>query len=178
MILDNLIAEARAKPMIVVMPFNIPAFAQKSGGGSRAENLALFEPDLISELIPFVQSRYRVRKRPQYRAIAGLSMGGEQAVTIGVRHPELFGWVGGFSAALFSEELELRFGSFLANPAEATKRLKLLWIGLRAAPGCQLKLRRSSQRSGIRHRYLETEGSQIWPVWRLYLIEFVSLYSR
>src|SRR6185437_12394886 len=95
-ILDNLIAQKRAKPMIVVMPWGhaVPFDAQRE---IQSKNNALFEKYVLEDLIPTVEARYRVAPGRENRAIVGLSMGGGQAITIGLSHLDLFSHVGGFS---------------------------------------------------------------------------------
>ena len=97
-ILDNLIVKDRAKPMIVVM---MDGHAASSGG---QDNTALFERDLPEDVMPFIEANYRVKPGAANRGIVGLSMGGGQSLTIGLNHPELFAWVGGFSASAPSSE--------------------------------------------------------------------------
>ena len=82
-----------------------------------------FENDLLKDIIPYVESHYPVRADREHRAIAGLSMGGGQALTIGLRHLDLFAYVGGFSSALFGNS-----SAPVADPAAAGKQLRLLWL--------------------------------------------------
>ena len=92
-ILDNLIAEKRAVPMLLVMPFGhiLPP------GGDLTPNNSLFEQDLLEDIMPAVETRYNTAKGAKNRAIAGLSMGGMQALAMGLRHPDRFAWIGVFS---------------------------------------------------------------------------------
>ncbi len=181
LILDNLLAEKKAKEMLVVMPFGHTLPTGEIGGGRRAENVKKFEQDLLQDLLPFFESRYRARKEPEQRGIVGLSMGGEQALSVGTRRPELFRWVGGFSSALFAKELQQSYGPFFGNPEAANKNLKLLWVGCGKQDflieGNRAFVEALKQR-GIRHVFHETEGAHTWTLWRRYLAEFVPLLFR
>jgi enterochelin esterase-like enzyme len=178
-ILDNLIAAGKANPMIVVMTDGhaySPQFTGMPSTNMISRNITDFERDLLGDVLPWVESNYRVRKEAASRAIAGLSMGGGQSLTIGLNHPELFGWVGGFSS--FVRDPEMALAKALANPDAMNKKLKLLWI----ACGKDDRLIDNSRqfvevlkKNGIRYEFLETEGNHSWPVWRRYLADFAPL---
>ena len=106
-ILDNLYADKKLVPMIVVMP----------NGSERT-----FEDELLKDVIPFVESRYPVQADREHRAMAGLSMGGGQSMRIGLKHLDQFAWIGGFSSALFGR------ATGLDDPAAVNKKLRLLWL--------------------------------------------------
>src|SRR5262249_31811866 len=107
-ILDNLYADDKAVPMIVVMP---NGFARKPGEPKgKGFRSSAFEEDLLQDLIPYVEAHYPVKKGRADRAIVGLSMGGGQALRIGLKHPDRFAWVGGFSSALFGGQADLVSG--------------------------------------------------------------------
>lgn len=176
-ILDNLIAQGRAKPMVVVLldghaaqplPPGTPA-----GTGDRNRNTTAFQNDLLGDALPLVESTYRVRRDADHRAIIGLSMGGGQSLAIGLTHPELFSWVGGMSSAVYEPETTL--APVLADPKKTNARLKLLWF---ACGKDDFLLQRNQQFDkllsdrGIRHEYVETAGDHSWPVWRKYLADF------
>src|SRR5262249_57712384 len=113
---DNGDADKKVVPMIVVMP---NGFARAPGGTGRN---SAFEDDLLKDVIPYVESHYPVRADREHRALAGLSMGGGQALRIGLKHRDVFAWVGGFSSALRGGSADL-----LPDPADASKPLRLLW---------------------------------------------------
>lgn len=168
-ILDNLIAQGRAREMVVVMMDGHAAV----GGGPAAfsTNTALFERDLLQEVMPMVEKNYRLKKGAAHRAIAGLSMGGGQSLTIGLNHPDLFAWVAGFSSAAPAKEA---VAAPLDQSELTNRRLKLLWI---ACGRNDFLLQRNqdfvallSERK-IRHEWLLTEGDHSWPVWRRYLAD-------
>jgi len=168
-ILDNLTAQGKARPMVVVM-----MDGHASGGRGMAgfqSNTADFERDLLEDVMPFVEANYRVKAEAADRAIAGLSMGGGQSLTIGLNHPDRFAWVAGFSSAVPSREV---LAGFLNDPAAANAKLKLLWIGI-GKNDFLLKQNETFiatlKEKDIRHEWHLTEGTHSWPVWRLYLAD-------
>ncbi len=169
-ILDNLIAQHRAKPMLVVMmdghalvPVSDPASNYLN------QNTDLFQRDLLRDVIPLISKTYRIKRGPANAAIAGLSMGGGQALTIGLNHPDLFGWVAGFSAATPASGA---IASALQNPARLDRDLRLLYI---ADGKDDFLLDRNEgflallDGYHIKYEWHLTEGDHSWPVWRNYL---------
>ncbi len=127
--------------------------------------------DLLEDVMPFVEANHRVKTEPADRAIAGLSMGGGQSLTIGLNHLDRFAWVAGFSSAVPSREA---LAGFLNDPAGANAKLKLLWIGI--GKGDFLLKQNEAfiatlMEKDIRHEWHLTEGTHSWPVWRLYLAD-------
>lgn len=172
-ILDNLIAAGKAKPMVVVMMDGHAAVG--GAGGAFQDNTALFERDLLEEVLPFVESAYRVRRDAASRGIVGLSMGGGQSLSIGLRHTDLFAWVGGFSSATPAPDAVPKA---LAEASVTNRRLKLLWI---ACGKDDFLLKRNQEfiqaleEKKVQHTWRLTEGNHSWPVWRVYLAEFAPL---
>jgi enterochelin esterase-like enzyme len=127
-ILDNLYAENKAEPMIIVMPNGRAMKDDRPVGNmmdpAKVQAFATFEQDLHNDLIPFVEKTFPVYADREHRAIAGLSMGGGQSLNFGLGDLDAFAWVGGFSAAPNTKTPEL----LLPNPEDAKKKLKLLWI--------------------------------------------------
>lgn len=127
-ILDNLYAENKVQPMIVVMPNGRAMKDDRAVGNifdsAKVQAFARFEKDLLNDLIPFVEKSFPVLKDREHRAIAGLSMGGGQSLNFGLGNLDKFAWVGGFSSAPNTKKPE----ELVPNPEEATKKLKLLWI--------------------------------------------------
>lgn len=179
LILDNLTAQGNAKPMIIVMTDGhaaSPQFTGIPGTNMISRNVSDFQRDLLEDVVPFVEANYRVRKEAASRAIAGLSMGGGQSLTIGLNHPELFAWVGGFSS--FVRDPETAVAKALAGPEATNKKLKLLWIACGKDDRLIENARELSgllKKKSIRHEFLETEGNHSWPVWRKYLADFAPL---
>ena len=173
---DNLIEQRKAAPMLIVMADGHAA-PPKPGGtnaAARSRNMAAFEGDLLQDIIPFVEKNYRAKSGRQHRAIIGLSMGGGQSLTVGLKHPELFAWVGGMSSAVSEPETTLR--EFLSASAVANQKLALLWF---ACGKEDFLLKRNQEldallsERGIRHEFHETPGNHSWPVWRRYLVDFM-----
>jgi len=178
-IFDKLIAEGKARPMIVLMLDGHPFSTSQSAGETRGKNaMELFRRELFEDAIPLVESLYRVEKDAAQRAIAGLSMGGAQALTIGLGNLDRFAWVGSFSGAPGDNAATQKF---LAEPIAANAKLRLLWI----AVGKDDFLRQRNQEfiaqlqeKGVKHEWLLTDGDHSWPVWRRYLTDFAPLLFR
>jgi len=177
-ILDNLIAQGKARPMILVMtdgharPANT-AGATASEGSNRNQ---VFEKDLLGDVMPFVESSYRVQADRLNRAIIGLSMGGGQSLGVGLNHLELFAWVGGMSTALRDPQAALP--QFFADPSRSNAELRLLWVACGRDDGLVVRAREFSdllKEKGIRHEYVESAGGHAWGVWRKYLAQFAPL---
>lgn len=168
-ILDNLIAQGKARPMVIVMMDGHAAIG--GGPGGPQNNTTAFERDLLEDVMPFVEASYRVKTDAANRAIAGLSMGGGQSLTVGLNHLDKFAWVAGFSSSAPSREAVT---SLLNDPAGANAKLKLLWIGVGKD---DFLLQRNQEfiaalkEKDIRYEWHLTEGNHSWPVWRLYLAE-------
>lgn len=173
-IADNLIAGKKALPLVIVMPYGHTPETTGSANFGKWDEL---EKDLIEDVIPFVQEKYRVSTDKKDRAISGLSMGGAQTLTIGLSNLELFGWIGAFSSALKGRQ----YDRLLAEPEKINKELKLLWIGC----GRQDYLYQGNrsfieqlESKKIRHVKRITNGSHEWSLWRRYLNEFIPLLFR
>jgi enterochelin esterase-like enzyme len=153
---DNLIADGKAVPMIVVMPNGRAQKNDRAEGNvfEAAPAFAVFEKDLLEDVIPTIESRYSVATDRDHRALAGLSMGGGQSLNFGLTHLELFAWIGGFSSAPNTKSPE----DLIADPGKAKDQLKLLWLSC----GNQDGLIRVSQRM---QRYLQEKGvPHVWNV--------------
>jgi endo-1,4-beta-xylanase len=127
-IFDNLYAENKMEPMIVVMP-NGRAMKEDRATGNimapdKVQAFATFEKDLLFDLIPYIEKKYKVVKDREHRAIAGLSMGGGQSLNFGLGNLDRFAWVGGFSSAPNTKKPE----ELVPDPAKSTELLKLLYI--------------------------------------------------
>jgi enterochelin esterase family protein len=174
-ILDNLIAQRRAQPMLVVMldGHAAPPRAPGAPPAERNRNTELFQRDLLEDAMPLVEATYRVKKEAENRAIIGLSMGGGQSLSIGLNRTDLFAWVGGMSSSVPDATNSLK--APLADIALTNKRLRLLWI---ACGKDDFLLQRNQDfdrlltERGIVHEYHETTGDHSWPIWRGYLADF------
>lgn len=171
-VLDNLMADKTLSPMVVVMPFGYayPPVTGAAGDRQRAD----FEKDLLQDLIPFVQANYRVHTDRSNRAIVGLSMGGGQALNIGLRHLDLFSRVASFSGAVPRGAAVDSFKDVMVDAKKVNAALKLLWIGCGTQDGLFAPNRDFSallKKHGITHTFHETGGAHTWSVWRKYLLE-------
>ena len=129
-IADNLIADGKAVPMLIVMP---DGHVRERPAGpvddkTRLEIRQAFERDLLENVVPLVESTYRVRTDAASRAIAGLSMGSAQSLAVGLGHPDQFAWIGAFSGAISPDDPVL--AALKADPAKVNERLKLLWLAI------------------------------------------------
>jgi enterochelin esterase-like enzyme len=172
-IADNLIAERRIEPVIIVMPYgHVRSPRVVSRPASMPDDNQAVRRDLVEDVMPFVQTNYRAAADPERRAIVGLSMGGGQALTTGLTRLDLFRWVGGFSSATPQGDLDAQFAALQGN----LPSLRLLWIGCGRS---DFLLQRNETfhdwlaRHGVEHTYRVTDGGHEWPVWRKYLAEFL-----
>jgi enterochelin esterase-like enzyme len=155
-LLDNLIADGKAVPMIIVMPNGRAQKNDRAEGNifAAAPAFATFERDLLDDVIPAIQSRYSTYTNRENRALAGLSMGGGQTLNFGLAHLDTFAWLGGFSSAPNTKSP----AELLPDPAAAKDKLKLLWL----SSGNKDGLINISQ--GV-HAYLKEKGvPHIWHV--------------
>ncbi len=178
-IMDRLIADGKAVPMLIVMP---DAHALPPGPGWKDEyadkNTDAFCRELVAEVAPLVESSYRVKADPAHRAFAGLSMGGRHALVVALEHNDFFSQVGAFSSA---PPAEATIAKGTGDAAGTNGRLKLLWI----ACGKDDFLFQKNQEfdailtaKNINHEYAVTAGNHSWPVWRNYLVEFAPRLFR
>jgi enterochelin esterase-like enzyme len=184
-ILDNLIADKKAQPMVVVMPqghalqgANVGPLVRLTGESDMFSKR--FPEDLLQDVLPLVERNYRVYKDADHRAIAGLSMGGGQALSIGLARPDLFHYALGFSAAVGSPFMnaESEFKDALSRPKDLNFKLRLLWVScgrqdfLYPANRQFVAMLKSKDINVV---FRETEGSHVWSVWRNYLNETVPM---
>ena len=173
-VLDNLLAEKKATPAIVVMPWGHATPFGTQG------NDPLFEKYLLEDVIPTVEARYRVAPGRQNRAIAGLSMGGGQSLRIGLGHLDLFSAVASFSGAI-PQDFETRFADLLAKPDATNAKLKVLWIGCGEQDSLFPRSKNLSEllaKKQVKHVFRATEGVHNYTVWRKYLAELAPLLFK
>lgn len=181
-ILDNLIAQKKAVPMIVVMPYgNMMMGMPRPDTPQAAEMYKVFGDELLGNIIPYVEARYRVRAGREHRAIAGFSRGGGQSLFTAFNHPDQFAWIGSYSAYLTPEVCEKYFAGLLADPEGANRQTRLLWLGVgksdflyqqAAAFDAYLTTKQ------IRHQTLITEGGHTWMNARHYLAETLQRFFK
>jgi enterochelin esterase-like enzyme len=195
-ILDNLLAEKKAVPMIVVMP---------NGSMPRPANLPPFDPDasptpevraameaarirftdeLLKEVVPYVEAHYRVKAGQENRALAGLSMGGGQTLNVATTHPDEFAYLGVWSAGAGGRNapsFETRAESFLKNADHVNKVIKLFSISVGdkdLALNGSKSVAESLEKHGIKHELHVSGGGHTWINWRHYLSEFAPKLFR
>lgn len=176
-ILENLIAQRKAPPMLIVMTYGYTDLTW--AGGSSPEGIDKLGRELLTEVIPFVEKHYRTLPGRENRAITGLSMGGGQAFTIGLRNLDSFAWVGEFSSGLLSEagfDFDKLIPGFIQNAGVADKKLRLLFVGCGTEDPRIIgheDLSALLKKHGIHHEYATTPGAHEWKVWRHLLAEFL-----
>jgi len=184
LILDNLIAENKAKPMLIVM---LDGNMGNSRGiaGFNENVLRAFENELKQAAIPFVESNYRVETDAKNRALAGLSMGGLQTLYAGIKNTDQFAYLGVFSSGWFANNPDLSNPQyeFMKNNATAiNNNLKQLWISMGgkediAHKNCEVMMAKFDE-LGVKYTYSEYAGGHTWPVWRHDLFEFAQLLFK
>jgi enterochelin esterase-like enzyme len=203
-ILDNLIAEGRCQPMIVVMAYGYarragyvpPDLTGKPFGSPEVmkamqEMSAAFEADVTEALIPFVDSTFRTVADRDHRAMAGLSMGGMQTFQVTLNHLDLFSHIGGFSGAagLLARgdqppDVKTLYKGVFADPEAFAKKVHLLWMGVGTAEPERMregirKLHAALTEAGIQHVYWESPGTDHeWQTWRRDLHDFAPRLFR
>ena len=184
-ILDNLIARGKAKPMLIVMPlgYGAPEVLLPNSGIFHdpvitQRNFDRFRDALLTEVIPRVEAEYLVRKDRESRAIAGLSMGGAESLSTGLNNLNEFAWIGAFSSGGIRKNFDKEFPGL---DASANSRLRLLWIACGTDDNL-IELSRSFRSwlasKDIHHADIETPGAHTWLVWRRNLTEFAQLLFR
>ncbi|MFZ0280876.1 MAG: alpha/beta hydrolase-fold protein, partial [Bacteroidales bacterium] len=180
-ILDNLYAENKIAPMIVVMPNGRAMKDDRVGKNMMAPDkvqaFATFEKDLLNDLIPYIEKKYPVIKDSEHRALAGLSMGGGQSLNFGLGNPDMFAWVGGFSSAPNTKPPE----QLVPNPDETRKKLKLLWISCGDADGLITFSQRTHDylnANNVPHIYYIEPGVHDFKVWKNSLYMFSQLIFK
>jgi enterochelin esterase family protein len=184
-ILDNLIAQGKAKPMIVVMPLGYGDMQLVWKGWSswndtalRDRNFARFTEALLTEVMPQVESEYRIDKNRNAHAIAGLSMGGSESLLTSLNHLDKFAWVGAFSSGGLPEDFAKDFPGL---DARVNQQLHLLWIACGTEDRLitiNRNLRAWLKTQGANVTEIETPGMHTWMVWRRNLEQFVPLLFR
>ncbi len=180
-ILDNLIASEKSLPMLVVMD---NGYAERAGEASQPFDFRAFEEVLVHELVPKIDSSYRTLSDREHRALAGLSMGGMQALQIGLKHLELFGSIGAFSAPIMEPfDVKTAYDGRLADATSFNQQVRLFWFGAGTketffAEGNQ-RVHRALNEVGVQHVVFESQGtSHEWHTWRRCLHNFAPRLFR
>jgi enterochelin esterase-like enzyme len=190
-ILDNLLADKKAKPMIVVMDKgyayrpgeDLAGRGARPGGGPRGVAASgvlsgsAFESVVIDDLIPMIDRTFRTLSDREHRAMAGLSMGSMQALQITLRNLDKFSWIGLFSGATVSGDLDTAYNGVFKNSAEFNQRVHLLWIGAGTAEARLMESLKASDelltKRGVKHVIFTSPGTaHEWHSWRRHLNDF------
>jgi len=183
LILDNLITEKKAKPMLIVMVDGNVGGGGASGFGE--QSLRTFESELKQMVIPVVEKNYRVKTDANSRALAGLSMGGLQTLYVGVRNSDMFPYLGVFSSGWWSNQPNLsnpQYEFMKTNKTNINNNLKSFWIAMGgeediAYKNCKIMLGKFDE-MGIKYSYTEHPGGHTWPVWRNNLYNFTQILFK
>jgi Putative esterase len=181
-ILDNLIAQKKAVPMIVVMPYgNMMMGTPPPTSVQAAEMYKVFTDELVGNIMPYVEANYRVIPDRTKRAIAGFSRGGGQSLFAGFSNLDKFAWIGSYSAYLTPEVFNKYFSKLAETPEATNRQLKLLWLGV----GSEDFLYKQAvtfdeflKEEKIEHKSLVTDGGHTWMNARHYLTETLQLYFK
>lgn len=175
-ILDNLIHQQKATPMIIVMPYGraYPVISKSSGSLREWANLQEFKKDFFNDLMPFVEKNYRIKKDNDSRAIAGFSGGGGTSLYFGLNNPDLFSWVCGFAPGMREEEMDRNNAIAFENPELTNQHLKLFWIGVGEDDftyNVVKKYLNVLDEKKINYEFLLSDGGHTWMNCKLFLSE-------
>ncbi len=181
-ILDNLISQKKAVPMIVVMPYgNMMSGTPMPSSLQAAEMYKIFNDEMTNDILPYVESNFRALQDPEKRAIAGFSRGGGQTLFTAFNNPDKFAWIGSYSAYLTPEVCDKYFASLKVQPEATNTRLKLLWLGVGKddflyQPAVTF-IDFLNERK-VENQTLITEGGHTWMNARHYLAETLQLFFK
>lgn len=181
-ILDNLIAQKKAVPMIVVMPYGNTLTGTPDPSSLKAADMyKVFDSDLTGSIMPFVEGNYRTIADRESRAVAGFSRGGGRALFAGFNNLDKFAWICSYAAFIMPEVFEKYFAGVYAKPEETNERIKLLWLGVgtedflytrAVAFNDLLKEKKIAQKNLI------TGGGHTWMNARHYVTETVQMFFK
>ena len=179
-IMDNLIAEGKAKPMIVVMEsgdVKMPFHFSKGMSNNAEESPygASFGKVMIADLIPMIDKTFRTLTDRDHRAMAGLSWGGHQTFDITLKNLDKFSYIGSFSGAIFGLDINKNYGGILSRPNEFNSKVHYLFLGCGSEENIgTAALRDSFQKVGLKFDYFVSQGTaHEWLTWRRCLAQFV-----
>jgi enterochelin esterase family protein len=181
-ILDNLIAQKKAVPMIIVMPYgNMMSGTPMPSSPQAAEMYKVFNDELLDNVIPYVEANYRVLSDRENRAIAGFSRGGGQSLFTAFNNLDKFAWIGSYAAYLTPEVCDKHFAELISQPDVTNANFKLLWLGVGKEdflyqPAFNFMNYLTDKK--LEHKTLVTEGGHTWMNARHYLAETLQLYFK
>jgi enterochelin esterase-like enzyme len=173
-ILDNLIAQGKAKPMIIVMPYGraYPKISKSAGSLRNWDNLQEISKDFLNQLFPFIEKNYRTKKDKDSRAVAGFSGGGGTSLYVGLSNPNLFSWVCGFAPGMLKNEFDRNNAVPFKDPSLTNQRLKLFWIGVGKDDityNVVQDYTKLLNEKKIKHELFISDGGHTWMNCKLYL---------
>lgn len=189
-ILDNLIAEGKAVPMIIVMSNGYATRAGQKEPAPERGRLRLpsaFGEELMTQVIPMIDSTYRTQTDREHRAMAGLSMGSAQTLAITTSHLETFDYIGAFSGAHFGSgpvNLKTEYSGAFADPAVFNRKVRVLFVGLGTAEPAFIAtgvtaFNQALTQAGVKHIFYQSQGTaHEWQTWRRDLYQFAPLLFR
>lgn len=179
--MDNLIAQGKAEPMIVVMPYGYMMNGTPMPSSMEAaEMYTVFSEEMVKCVIPFVESSFRVRTDREGRAIAGFSRGGGQSLFTAFSHLDKFAWLASYSAYLTPQVMDHYFKELMV-PSLSESKLNLLWFGVGKSDFLYQDVIKNLDyfdNKGIRYKSLITEGGHTWMNARTYLAETVQQFFK
>ena len=180
-ILDNLIADGKAEPMIVVMPYGNMGSTPQPASMAATKMYEVFAKEMTECIMPYVEQSFRTVNDRDHRAIAGFSRGGGQSLFTALSHPEKFAWLASYSAYLTPEMMDNCFPQYGENPALINDQFKLVWYGVGSEDFLYKQVvenREYLDKKGIKHEDMNTEGGHTWMNARAYLNETLQKFFK
>ena len=180
-ILDNLIADGKAEPMIVVMPYGNMGSTPQPASMAATKMYEVFAKEMTECIMPYVEQSFRTVNDRDHRAIAGFSRGGGQSLFTALSHPERFAWLASYSAYLTPEMMDTCFPQYGENPALINDQFKLVWYGVGSEDFLYKQVvenREYLDKKGIKHEDMNTDGGHTWMNARAYLNETLQKFFK
>ena len=172
-ILDNLIAQGKAEPMIVVMPYGYMMNGTPAPDSMASSEMYItFAKEMTECIMPYAESNFRIIADRDYRAIAGFSRGGGQSLFTALSNLDKFAWLASYSAYLIPEALETYFPQYAQDPSLLNDGLKLFWFGVGTSDGLFMNVlthQAYNDLRGIKYEKVFTQGGHTWMNARYYL---------
>ena len=180
-ILDNLIADGKAEPMIVVMPYGNMGSTPQPASMAATKMYEVFAKEMTECIMPYVEQSFRTVNDRDHRAIAGFSRGGGQSLFTALSHPDKFAWLASYSAYLTPEMMDTCFPQYGENPALINDQFKLVWYGVGSEDFLYKQVvenREYLDKKGIKHEDMNTDGGHTWMNARAYLNETLQKFFK
>jgi enterochelin esterase family protein len=180
-ILDNLIADGKAEPMIVVMPYGNMGSTPQPTSMAATKMYEVFAKEMTECIMPYVEQAFRTVNDRGHRAIAGFSRGGGQSLFTALRHPDKFAWLASYSAYLTPAMMDTCFPQYGENPSLINDQFKLVWYGVGSEDFLYKQVvenREYLDKKGIKHEDMNTGGGHTWMNARAYLNETLQKFFK